>query len=646
MSRIGTVSIAVIFLVLALLAPGTIVYFAHSPVEIRDWFDLDAVRNNLQASYVLMNDLNCTTPGYQELAGPAANEGYGWEQIGTSLRPLGTAVERNSFSGTFDGQGYEIRDLYVNRPREVGSGLFGGVGLGGVVKDIRVVNATVTGAGFVGLFAELGAGGRVEGINVVNSTVSADGFVGGLVGVDLGTVTSSHFAGTVSGTQTVGGLVGFNGGIVSDSCFTGSVTGNGTTGGLVGSNSQGTLSSSYSTGSVSGSDGVGGLVGINAQGTMSNCYSTGSVTGGNFTGGLVGNNDRGTISNCYSTGSVTGGDFTGGLIGGQFFSGTVTNSFWNTETSGQVTSAGGAGKTTAEMQNIDTFSSAGWSVTGVANLSTRNPSYIWNIAYQVISHLQVASYPFLSWYPRCPQGQVSPIQIQTASVPSGYFRFTVSPADICAYVGDQIEIGCTTDVVVNTLIDIDSIDVVLLDSRDRMLREQTMTKDYSWWHANTVYRIVGDEAYYRIKITFTVISLSGSGEYTTSGDYTEYGEYSFPISIRVGATPIEIMSTVGPIAPYNWAGPVVDTTVRDVATEPVVSLTATLEIASGLNTLFDIAFNVTPANPLQPGASTSAKCTLIGGGISRGECYPLTIHATLQNGAKFVYTKLVQIAGP
>jgi hypothetical protein len=72
--------------------------------------------------------------------------------------------------------------------------------------------------------------------------------------------------------------------------------------------------------------------------------------------------------------------------------GNTTNSFWDTETSGQSTSAGGTGKTTAEMQDIDTFSGATWNIIAVANSDTRNTSYIWNIVNEV-------TYPFLSWQP-------------------------------------------------------------------------------------------------------------------------------------------------------------------------------------------------------------------------------------------------------
>jgi len=110
--------------------------------------------------------------------------------------------------------------------------------------------------------------------------------------------------------------------------------------------------------------------------------------------------------------------------------------------------------------------------------------------------------------------------------------------------------------------------------------------------------------------------------------------------------PIEITSVFGPVGPVNWGGPMVEITLKNVGVEPVISLTATLEIDTPFNISFDFTFNVTPSNPLQPNKSTSSTLTLIGGGFSSNVSYPLKIHATLQNGAKFVYTKLVQIVEP
>ena len=281
-------------------------------LEIRTWYDLDAVRNNLRGHHILMNDLDSTTAGYEELAGPTANQGQGWQPIGT---------EDDLFAGTFDGQGYEIRDLFSNRPDEMYVGLLGVVGEGGVIENISVVNGNVT------------------------------------------------------GKDNVGGLVGDNdGGTVSNSYSTGNVTGTGWVGGLVGVN-LGTVSNSYSTGSVTGDERVGGLVGVNS-GTVSNSYSNSNVIGDANVGGLVGENTA-TVSDSYFTGSVTGDSSVGGLVGRN--AGTVSNSFWDIETSGQATSGGGTGKTTVQMQDISTFSGTGWSMVAVVNPSIRNYAYIWNI---------------------------------------------------------------------------------------------------------------------------------------------------------------------------------------------------------------------------------------------------------------------------
>jgi len=116
-----------------------------------------------------------------------------------------------------------------------------------------------------------------------------------------------------------------------------------------------------------------------------------------------------------------------------------------------------------------------------------------------------------------------------------------------------------------------------------------------------------------------------------------------PVSASQNQEPIEIVSVLGPLPPFNPGGAAVKITLKNVGVEPVISLTATLEVSES----FDFIFNVTPSNPLQPNRSTSATLTLVGGGgFSSNGSYPLTINATLQSGGKFVYTKLVQIVEP
>lgn len=130
-------------------------------------------------------------------------------------------------------------------------------------------------------------------------------------------------------------------------------------GGLVGLNEYGEVARCFSTGGVSGGVGVGGLVGFNDYGgRIVRCYGMADVMGKKDVGGLAGLN-YGDVTRCYSAGVVGAGGVLGigGLVG---FGGTVTQSFWDIETSGQLASKGGTGKTTAEMQTAGTFLKAGW----------------------------------------------------------------------------------------------------------------------------------------------------------------------------------------------------------------------------------------------------------------------------------------------
>lgn len=114
------------------------------------------------------------------------------------------------------------------------------------------------------------------------------------------------------------------------------------------------------------------------------------------------------------------------------------------------------------------------------------------------------------------------------SVPPGirfhYFELTVSPPGVSASIGEQIEIRCSAYPLINTPIEISSVDMLLFDSHDSMIREQEMTND-SYWSFHTVYTIVGDEAYYRLKVNFTF----PLGE---PGEHSEYGAHLFPIVVK------------------------------------------------------------------------------------------------------------------
>lgn len=122
-----------------------------------------------------------------------------------------------------------------------------------------------------------------------------------------------------------------------------------------------------------------------------------------------------------------------------------------------------------------------------------------------------------------------------------------------------------------------------------------------------------------------------------------------PTPTTTNQQPIEIVSVLGPLSPFNPGGPTVEITLKNVSTAPIVSLTATLGLdGAGPPTApgsFTFTFDVTALHPLLPGRSVSDTSTLIGAGFSNSTSYPLTITGALENGATFNCTKEVQIVG-
>ena len=200
---------------------------------------------------------------------------------------------------------------------------------------------------------------------------SMGGLVGGVSGSSA-SVSNSYSTGTVTGGNIsggIGGLVGQlnGGGSISDSYSTSTVLGNNAVGGLVGStdtNSSNSITNSYSEGSVTGVVEVGGLIGSMSGGTVQDSYSGASVSGGALLGGFIGFANSGstvTISTNYSSGAVSGNN--AGFIGAVNGTVTLTNNFWDMDTSGQTNGGsvtGLTGLTTA--QALQSANYLGWDI--------------------------------------------------------------------------------------------------------------------------------------------------------------------------------------------------------------------------------------------------------------------------------------------
>lgn len=251
-----------------------------------------------------------------------------------------------------------------------------------LVKDVNQLQSISTNlAGTYALSCDIDAG-------ITSTWNGGQGFVplgdDSLIPAQSFTGSFNGFGHTITGlyinrpaTQYVGMFGGCGAAVIENVGMVNvNITGGFQTGGLV-AHTGGTISKCFTTGTVTGtSNTVGGLVGLSA-GTTVDSYSTAAVSGNTYVGGLIGANYGGAsfVENCYSAGNVSGASSVGGLSG--YNAGSIIDSYWDTQTSGQATSVGGAGRTTAQMMDQATF--AGWDFAST-----------WNIA-------QGVSYPYFTW---------------------------------------------------------------------------------------------------------------------------------------------------------------------------------------------------------------------------------------------------------
>ncbi|MCB5230451.1 MAG: hypothetical protein LHW55_02365, partial [Candidatus Cloacimonetes bacterium] len=132
------------------------------------------------------------------------------------------------------------------------------------------------------------------------------------------------------------------------------VEGNYSVGGILGYQLFSDIRLCYSKNEVQGEEEVGGLVGHMENSFTINTYSRGPVEAWDKLGGLIGKLTGSTIVESYSTGEIiTILPYleSGGLVGCSELGSVVSNSYWDIESSNWWRSAGGEGKTTAEMTN-------------------------------------------------------------------------------------------------------------------------------------------------------------------------------------------------------------------------------------------------------------------------------------------------------
>lgn len=266
----------------------------------------------------------------------------------TGINFNGIGSKSQPFSGSFDGNGFKISNMTINKDASSeGVGMFNYI-MGAAVKNVKLENVDITGGSMVGSLvgwaaAKVSTENMAESIgNLIGNchvsgkvkslaTDTKGAYAGGLVGDNDGETDSNTGFSVYSSIDKcsaavsveaegayAGGLAGGNFGNITDSYATGDVSGKTGAGGFTGTNT-GSIYSSHSEGSVSGTSSMGGFAGT-TSGEIRNSYSisaVNSMSSGDKIGGFIGNGS-GMVKDCMSAGAVsrsTGDSYVGGFAG-------------------------------------------------------------------------------------------------------------------------------------------------------------------------------------------------------------------------------------------------------------------------------------------------------------------------------------------
>lgn len=137
-----------------------------------------------------------------------------------NFNPIGCKLlsDEKNFNGSFDGKGYWVSGLIINKAEKSDSnkftGLFGRLGEKAVIKNLIIKNSSIKGYVSTGAIAGYNKGSinncRVEGSVTVSSTAYDSCFTGGLVGYNEGNITGCTCSAIVKGISGIGGITGCN----------------------------------------------------------------------------------------------------------------------------------------------------------------------------------------------------------------------------------------------------------------------------------------------------------------------------------------------------------------------------------------------------------------------------------------------------
>lgn len=288
----------------------------------------DGTAQNLGANAVLTKNITVN----EDLLASIKTDDDGNVTNGSSFkawRPMGMADENGEFTGhykgIFDGNGYSISGLYVNRDEataDVNSRFKSSIGLfgyhDGVTKNLGILDSYMRGNYCIGGICGYNDGGTIQNCYSA-ATVCGDSYIGGICGRSRSNsiIENCYNAGYIYGaTRSIGGICGDNYSTI-ESCYNiGIIEGNFMVGGIVGvSSGLGNtiwIKDCYNRGNVIGdTKDIGGIGGYIGSSLVENCYSQATVSGNTNVGGICGNSNKVDFQNAYYDSNL----YTGNAIG-------------------------------------------------------------------------------------------------------------------------------------------------------------------------------------------------------------------------------------------------------------------------------------------------------------------------------------------
>lgn len=325
---------------------------------------------NEDASYRDINDVS-----FGDLNGDGEVKGIKeelTEQTGNGFTPIGKN-DKYAFSASFDGQGNEIRNIYI-KSNDNSSNL----GLFGYAINAKIENLGITGKiiyeGVSSNYNYVGGivanSNNTEITNCYNKAEITGNTCGGITANSNNSrIINCYNEGTIKGIGSsgyIGGIAGYADSLYIEKSYNkGKVEANrGYAGGLVAylyNNVNSKLEGLYNEGEIICNNEyyAGGLFAYLSNGEeveLNNCYNTGKISGKNYAGGLIANNYRNIIiKNSYNKGDIYGDDYVGGLIGYCSLNNNITNCYNSGEIHGKRYCGGFIGQEYAQSSITNSY---------------------------------------------------------------------------------------------------------------------------------------------------------------------------------------------------------------------------------------------------------------------------------------------------